>query len=180
MCGCVVQVHFTHRPFVTPSRESKAQEEEEWLAKMAAARQIKDPKNINEKNPEFLKDKGAEFFKSGNYEAAINAFSEALRLNGNIPQLYSNRAACYLATKEDEKCISDCCRALELFYPVVPSNYASRTKVFARRGAAYANIKQYDLALQDYDAAMKLSPSNTGLREDYETLKQALLSDTSE
>ena len=180
-----IQVHFTPRVFPTAARESKEQEEQEWLAKMAAARRIKPPENnsdgdLNERNPEFLKDKGVEFFKARNYEAAINAFSEAIKLNPNLPHLFSNRAACYLATGDNDRCISDCCRALGLFYPVVPSNYASRTKVFVRRGTAYANVGSLDLALQDYDAALKLSPTDEQLRQDYATLKEALLRDTSE
>jgi len=67
-----------------------------------------------------------------------------------------------------------------LFYPVVPSNYASRTKVFVRRGTAYANVGRLDLAVQDYDAALKLSPANEQLREDYHKLKEALLEDTAD
>ena len=181
-----IQIRFTPRAFTTAARESKEAEEQEWLAKMAAARRIKPPKSkeenadINERNPEFLKDKGVEFFRAGNYEAAINAFSEAIELNPGLPQLFSNRAACCLAIGENDKCIIDCCRALELFYPVVPSNYASRTKVFVRRGTAYANIGRLDLAVQDYDAALKLSPRDEKLRDDCEQLKQALLSDTSQ
>ena len=175
-----ITVHFTPRPFTTAARESKVAEEQEWLAKMAAARKIKplenSEENINERNPEFLKDKGIEFFKAGNYEAAINVFSEALRLNELLPSLYSNRAACYLCTGDLEKCISDCCRALELYYPVVPSNYVARTKVFVRRGTAYAKGGRLDLAVQDYDAAIKLSPNDEKLKEDYHKLKQFMLS----
>lgn len=176
--GGSIQVRFTPRMFPSAARESKEHEEQEWLAKMAAARKISTPKDtdsINECNPEFLKDKGVGFFKSGNYEAAINAFSEAIKLNPSLPQLFSNRAACCLAMGEDDKCIQDSCRALELYYPVVPSNYLARTKVFARRGTAYANIGELDLAVQDYSAAMKLSPNDEQLKEDHAILKKALL-----
>ena len=145
--GGNIQVHFTPRMFPTAARESKEEEEQAWLTKMAAARKIKtDDKDkdgsINERNPEFLKDKGVDLFKKGNYEGAINAFTEGLKLSPHLPQLFSNRAACFLAIGEDDKCISDCTRALELFYPVVPSNYASRAKVFVRRGTAYANRRR--------------------------------------
>lgn len=177
--GGNIVVHFTPRQFTTAARESTAQQEEEWLAKMAAARKIKPPEtadgSINERNPEFLKDKGVDFFKAGNYEAAINVFSEAISLNKNLPHLYSNRAACYLSLGDNENCVKDCCMALELFFPVVPSNYAARTKVFVRRGTAYANMGELDLALQDYDGAKKLSPHDDRIREDYERIKQALL-----
>ena len=173
--GGNISVRFTPRPFSTAARESKIPEEEEWLTKMAAARKITLPENsdesVNERNPEFLKDKGIDFFKNGNYEAAINVFSEAIQLNGNLPSLYSNRAACYLKMGNNDKCIVDCCRALELYYPVVPSNYVSRTKVFVRRGTAYANNGFIELALQDYDAALKLSPNNEMIKHDYEKLK---------
>lgn len=173
-----IQVRFTPRAFPTAARESKVQEEQEWLTKMAAARKITTPKDsgesINERNPEFLKDKGVNLFQRGNYEGAINAFSEAIKLNPHLPQLFSNRAACCLALGEDEKCILDCCRALELYYPVVPSNYAPRAKVFVRRGTAYANQGQLDLAAQDFSAALKLCPEDEELKEDYAKIRIAM------
>ena len=182
--GGTIQIHFTPRFFPTAARESKEVEEQEWLTKMAAARKIQPPdskeESINERNPEFLKDKGIEFFKARNYDAAINAFSEGIQLNPNLPQLFSNRAACYLATGDNDRCIDDCCRALELFLPIVPSNYASRTKVFVRRGTAYANQGRLELALQDYSAAIKLSPGDEKLKEDHARLNEACLRTTSE
>ncbi len=172
-----IEVRFTPRAFPTAARESKVHEEEEWLTKQAAARRITTDEttnsnsNINERNPEFLKDKGVEFFRNGNFEAAINAFSEAIKLNPNLPQLFSNRAACYLATSDSDRCINDCTRALELFYPVVPSNYLSRSKVFVRRGTAFAKEGEYKLAVQDYEAAAKLVPDDEYLREDCARLR---------
>ena len=172
-----IQVRFTPRVFPTAARESKEQEEQEWLTKMAAARKIETDKDsersINERNPEFLKDKGVSLFKSGDYKGAINAFSEAIKLNPKLPQLFSNRAACCLTLGENEKCIYDCCTALELYYPVVPSNYEARAKVFVRRGTAYANQEQLDLAAQDFSAALKLCPDEK-LKEDYATIRTAL------
>ena len=171
-----ISVHFTPRAFSTAARESKLKEEEEWLSRMAAARKIKPPDNqdesLNDRNPEFIKDKGVELFKVGNYEGAINAFTKAIELNSNLPSLFSNRAACFLRIGDNGRCIVDCTRALELYYPVVPSNYLSRTKVFVRRGTAYANIGEAELALQDYSAALKLSPDNQSIKEDYSRLKE--------
>ena len=177
--GGSITVHFTPRPFTTAARESKHAEEQEWLAKMAAARKIKLPENpdesINERNPEFLKDKGVEFFRAGNFEAAINVFTEAIKLNEHLPYLYSNRAACYLQIGDNERCIEDCSRALDLLYPITPSNYPARTKAFVRRGAAYAGIGLLELALQDYEEAHKLSPQDEGIQQDCARIKQALL-----
>ena len=178
--GGSIMVQFTPRVFPTAARESRAAEEQEWLAKQAAARRISQPLgedrgDLNERNPEFLKDRGVKFFKDKNYEAAVNVFSEAISLNPALPQLFSNRAACYLATGDLERCISDCCRALELYYPVVPSNQESRAKVFARRGSAYAKSGQLDLAVQDYEEAVKLVPGDEGLKLDLQQLKEASL-----
>lgn len=178
--GGSIEVRFTPRVFPTAARESKQEEEQEWLAKMAAARKISSAKDndsgetINERNPEFLKDRGIDFFKNSNYEAAVNAFTEGIKLNPNLPQLFSNRAACCLALDKNEECVMDCSRALELYYPVVPSNYTERAKVFVRRGTAYANLGELALAVQDYSAALKLSPQDEALREDYTQLKTAL------
>lgn len=174
-----IQVHFTPRAFPTAARESRVAEEQEWLAKQAAARRITRPakgseEDVNERNPEFLKDRGNNFFRAKNYEAAVDIFSEALSLNPYLPQLFANRAACYLAMGELDKCINDCCRALELYYPVVPSNQAPRAKVFARRGSAYAQGNQLHLAVQDYEAAVKLMPGDERLTEDCSRLKQAV------
>lgn len=174
-----ISIRFTPRAFSTAARESKAEEEQEWLAKMAAARKIQPPsensdESINDKNPEFLKDKGVDFFKAGNFKAAVNVFSEAIRLNQNLPSLYSNRAACYLSMEDYDGCINDCCRALELMYPVVPSNYPMRAKVFVRRGTAYARVDRMDLALQDYSAAHQLVPNDMRVTNDYQRIKTAL------
>lgn len=148
---------------------------------MAAARKIKPPENpdetINERNPEFLKDKGIEFFKAGNFQAAISVFTEAIKLNNHLPYLYSNRAACYLRIGNDGQCIEDCCQALDLLYPITPSNYSARTKAFVRRGAAYGNIGSLDLALQDYEEARKLSPQDERIQKDCVRIRQALLAE---
>lgn len=174
-----ISFHFTPRPFSTAARESKIQEEEEWLSKMAAARRIQpsanDGESLNDRNPEFIKDKANKLFKVGDFKGAINALSKAIDLNPNLPSLYANRAACYLRIGNNNKAIDDSCRALELYFPVVPANYLSRTKVLARRGTAYANIGELELAVQDYCAALKLSPDDEMLQEDYKKLKQQLL-----
>lgn len=174
--GGNIEVKFTPRVFPTAARESRETEEQEWLAKQAAARRITgdNKEDVNERNPEFLKDRGVHFFKTKNYEAAINVFSEAISLNPALPQLFSNRAACYLAASELDLCINDCCTALELYYPVVPSNQVKRAKVFARRGSAYAKSGKLEQAVQDYEAAVELVPGDKGLRDDLSRLNTAL------
>ena len=174
-----IQVTFSHRPFKTPSRESKAPEEEEWLAKMAAAGRTtktdnSDAVDMEEMNPLWLKDKGSSFYKNGNFVAAINAFTAAIVLDGSIPSIFSNRAACHLQMKQYSECIQDCCSALELLTPPVQANALSRCKALVRRGTAQAQIENYVQALVDYEAAIKLDPKNTKLQENADKLRQII------
>ncbi|XP_016013812.1 dynein assembly factor 4, axonemal isoform X2 [Rousettus aegyptiacus] len=113
-----IKINFTPRVFPTALRESQVAEEEEWLHKQAEARramntdipELCDLKE-EEKNPDWLKDKGNKLFATENYLAAINAYNLAIRLNNKIPLLYLNRAACHLKLKNLHKAIEDSSKA---------------------------------------------------------------------
>ncbi|KAM5337835.1 dynein axonemal assembly factor 4 isoform 3-T3 [Glossophaga mutica] len=119
-----IKINFTPRAFPTALRESQVAEEEEWLHKQAAARramntdipELRDLKE-EEKNPEWLKDKGNKLFATENYLAAINAYNLAIRLNNKIPLLYLNRAACHLKLKNLHKAIEDSSKAYRIMKP---------------------------------------------------------------
>ncbi|XP_076851410.1 dynein axonemal assembly factor 4 isoform X2 [Brachyhypopomus gauderio] len=114
--GCI-KINFTPRVFPTALRESRMHEEEEWLMKQAEARraanadlaQLEDLKE-EERNPDWLKNKGDTFFRLGNYQAAVNAYDLAIRLNRAIPALFSNRAACHLKMRNLHKAVEDSSR----------------------------------------------------------------------
>ncbi|XP_036909837.1 dynein assembly factor 4, axonemal isoform X2 [Sturnira hondurensis] len=116
-----IKINFTPRAFPTALRESQVLEEEEWLHKQAEARramntdipELRDLKE-EEKNPEWLKDKGNKLFATENYLAAINAYNLAIRLNNKIPLLYLNRAACHLKLKNLHKAIEDSSKAYRI------------------------------------------------------------------
>ncbi|XP_074183815.1 dynein axonemal assembly factor 4 isoform X2 [Rhinolophus sinicus] len=116
-----IQISFTPRAFPTALRESQVAEEEEWLHKQAEAQramntdipELCDLKE-EEKNPEWLKEKGNTLFATGNYLAAINAYNLAIRLNNKIPLLYLNRAACHLKLKNLHKAIEDSSKAYRI------------------------------------------------------------------
>ncbi|XP_053405308.1 dynein axonemal assembly factor 4-like [Mercenaria mercenaria] len=177
-----ISVSFTHREFPTPERESVRPKEEEWLKKQAEARRIVELEDENlseeEKNPMWLRDKGNEFFKAGNLEAAINAYSHALRLNHTLHSCLSNRAACHLKMRNFFKCIEDCSKALELLVPKVQQNADSRLKCHVRRGTALCQLEMYVEGLQDYEAALKLDPNNEQLRTDSEKIRHIIQTET--
>ncbi|KAM9182059.1 dynein axonemal assembly factor 4 isoform 2-T2 [Mergus octosetaceus] len=145
-----IKINFTSRVFPTALRESRVAEEEEWLHKQAEARRIisADLSELNdlkeeEKNPDWLKDKGNKMFATGNYLAAVNAYNLAVRLNNKLPLLYLNRAACHLKLRNLHKAIEDSSKALELLTPPVPDNENARVKAYVRRGTAFCQLELY-------------------------------------
>ncbi|XP_033125192.1 dynein assembly factor 4, axonemal-like [Anneissia japonica] len=173
-----IKVNFTPRVFPTPMRESKKADEDAWLKKQAEARRVADVENSDlsaeEKNPQWLKEKGDGFFKSGNFLAAINAYNLAVRLDSKLPSIYSNRAACHLKLRNFMKCIEDSSKALELLTPPVLANAPARLRSHARRGTAFCEMELYIEGLQDYEAALKIDQNNEKLQEDAEKIRKVI------
>uniref|UniRef100_A0A096NM61 Dynein axonemal assembly factor 4 n=1 Tax=Papio anubis TaxID=9555 RepID=A0A096NM61_PAPAN len=152
-----------------------------WLHKQAEARramnadipELCDLKE-EEKNPEWLKDKGNKLFATENYLAAINAYNLAIRLNNKMPLLYLNRAACHLKLKNLHKAIEDSSKALELLMPPVTDNANARMKAHVRRGTAFCQLELYVEGLQDYEAALKIDPSNKIVQIDAEKIRNVI------
>ncbi|XP_069701296.1 dynein axonemal assembly factor 4 [Periplaneta americana] len=167
-----IQVHFTHRAFPTPKRESQVPEEEEWLKKQAEARRqvgfMAEDLRPEELDPVWLKDKGDSFFKVGNYLGAISAYSHAIQLGSKMPALYSNRAAAHMAIGNLHKAVNDCSTALELLTPCVEKNALSRARCHARRGSALCKLGLMRQGLGELEAAVALQPNDDKLRMDLE------------
>ncbi|NXE16805.1 DAAF4 factor, partial [Lophotis ruficrista] len=176
-----IKINFTSRVFPTALRESRIAEEEEWLSKQAEARrtiradlsELEDLKE-EEKNPDWLKDKGNKMFATGNYLAALNAYNLAVRLNSKLPLLYLNRAACHLKLRNLHKAIEDSSKALELLTPPVPDNESARVKAYVRRGTAFCQLELFTEGLQDYEAALKIDPKNKTIEKDAEKIRHLI------
>ncbi|XP_058012245.1 dynein axonemal assembly factor 4 isoform X3 [Ahaetulla prasina] len=178
--GSIV-IHFTPRVFPTALRESRIPEEEEWLCKQAEARRIINADIVEiedlkeeEKNPEWLKDKGNRMFETGNYLAAVNAYNLAIRINNKIPILYLNRAACHLRLRNLHKVIEDSSQALDLLTPPVSNNAKARLKAHLRRGTAFCELELYTEGLQDYLAALKIEPTDKNIEQDVEKIRRII------
>ncbi|XP_061677653.1 dynein assembly factor 4, axonemal isoform X6 [Syngnathoides biaculeatus] len=176
-----IEVSFTPRVFPTALRESRVEEEEEWLRKQAEARRvvnadIEELKDLTEeeRNPDWLKEKGNNFFAAGDYLSALNAYNLAIRLNRKISALFSNRAACHLKLRNFHKAIEDSSQALELLTPAVSTNSAARARAHVRRGTAFCQLQLYAEGLQEYQTALKIDPNNEAVQADAQKIRDII------
>ncbi|KAJ3662612.1 hypothetical protein Zmor_006951 [Zophobas morio] len=162
-CSKTLNVTFTPREFPTPCRESRLEEENEWLQKQAEARRsvgfISEDLRPEEHNPQFLKSKGDEFLRSRNYMAAVSAFSFGIQLNNKFADLYVGRAEAHLALGNYNKTVQDCSSALDLMKPEVPSNLRERAFCLGRRGTALVNLGFVKQGIDELKASLTLLPN---------------------
>ena len=99
----------------------------------------------------------------------------------------ANRAACWLKTEYEVGCIEDCTKGLGLIEAeedILKKEFKNddgddamrknfKLKFLIRRGTAYSHLQEKSKALQDYDLAICLDPSNESLRQDVELLQKA-------
>ena len=178
-----IKIEFTERFFPTPARESKLQEENDWLAKNGAhvgkrwGQKRDDPgtgdaRDISERDPMWLKGKGDDFYRAKDFQSAANAYTAAIAVDKEDPMVpaLSNRAACYLRMGKYTMCRADCTRVIECL-PPVPNSAASgqlnprelrkaqlgtRSRILVRRGAASCELGEYSLAVVDYEEAISI------------------------
>jgi dyslexia susceptibility 1 candidate gene 1 protein len=162
-----IDINFTPRVFPTPLRESKAAEEENWVAKnrkhlknhgTLGQNVPKDGsgKDISESDPIWLKAKGDDFFRSGDALSAISAYTSAIDADPNLLACYSNRAAAYMKVKMYLDCKSDCDQGIKLLTSdIEKQNPSMRLKLMLRRGVANCQLGNYLESLVDYHEAVK-------------------------
>ena len=172
-----IRCAFTPRTFPSAARESRSEEEQQWLRKQADAYRRDGALNEadlrpHEKDPRWLKERGDAFYQRGNYLAAINAYSHAIHTSSNAPELYSNRAACHLRLNNFHKTLEDSSSALDLLKPAVESNRLSRLRCHVRRGTALLRLGTCREALAEYQMALSLDPSNVKLAQDVKTVRR--------
>lgn len=108
-CATTIGVQFSERRFPTPMRESQASVEQDWLLKQNEARRavgfVEEDLRPEERNVDWLKAKGCDFYAKHNYLGAVSAFSTAIRMNPKCYDLYVNRASCQYALKNYNRCV---------------------------------------------------------------------------
>jgi Tfp pilus assembly protein PilF len=99
---------------------------------------------------EFYFERGNEHYIKGNYQSAIDDYSQAIKLDPEDAGAFNNRGSAYHNLKQDERAIEDYDQAIEL-----DPQYAV---AFNNRGYAYHDLKQDERAIEDYDQAIELDP----------------------
>lgn len=108
------------------------------------------------------KEKGNAAFKEQKYPEAVAHYTEALKrgpskINPEAHKLYSNRAACYTklgAWNEGLKDADECIRLAPDF-----------VKGYSRKGHLQFFMKEFDKAMETYEAGLKYDPESAELKE---------------
>ncbi|NCJ06748.1 tetratricopeptide repeat protein [Synechococcales cyanobacterium C] len=95
---------------------------------------------------------GDRHFGRGNYEAAIAAYTEALRMNPSSAYAYYNRASAYRRMGQHESAVQDYSRSLQL-NPQQPFAYLYR-------GESLQAMGQHRAAIGDYSALLQLKEND--------------------
>lgn len=160
-----IPVKFTPRTFSTPSRESTHVDEQEWLKKQAEARRhsgfVDEDLRPEERNPQWLLDKGLSLMRTESYLGAISAFSLGIRLAPKMPELYVERGGAHLAIKNYNRTVHDCTHALELLTPKVKGNEEDRRKCYDCRAKAFRALDLMEEAAADEKELVKLEPEKS-------------------
>jgi TonB family protein len=94
--------------------------------------------------------KGLNFIKVEEYNNAVKAFTEAIKISEKYSPGYSGRGMAYMNLKEYEKAIEDFNAAIKISGKIALN--------YKLRGEAYSAMKDYNTAIKDFDRAIKIEP----------------------
>ncbi|BAY33606.1 TPR repeat-containing protein [Nostoc carneum NIES-2107] len=100
---------------------------------------------------EFLQ-MGVDKISHSHYEEAIADFNQAIQLQSNFGEAYSDRCLAYLQIQEYQQAIADCTQAINLS----PDN----AEAYINRGLANYRQQDYFSAIADYQRAIALKPAD--------------------
>jgi tetratricopeptide (TPR) repeat protein len=96
--------------------------------------------------------RGTDYIDKQQYDQAIDAFTQAIRLDPKYADAYKDRGGTYYRKGEHDRAIQDYSQALKLS----PND----AEVYNKRGLAYYHKGEYDRAVQDYAQVLRLNPND--------------------
>lgn len=118
---------------------------------------------------EEAKAKGNKAFSAGDFDEAIDHFTDAIKLAPENHVLYSNRSASYASLHRYQEALDDAKKTVEL-KPDWPKGYS-------RLGAAYQGLRDYEEAVAAYKKGLSVDPLNEALKSGLADAKAALAKD---
>lgn len=104
---------------------------------------------------EAFKEEANKFFKDGEYDKAIEAYTKAIEINETAVYL-ANRSLAYLRTECFGYALEDAMKAIAL-----DSSYV---KGYYRKASAHMALGQYKEALSDYEMVVRVAPTDKTAR----------------
>jgi tetratricopeptide (TPR) repeat protein len=95
--------------------------------------------------------RGGALYYSGKVERAMDDYEQAIKLDPHYAHAYNNRCWSGAVLGRTEQAAADCTRVLKLY------NVAN---TFENRGFIYLKRGEYDHAIADYEAGLRLDPPN--------------------
>ncbi|CAN5432198.1 hypothetical protein BH11CYA1_BH11CYA1_19650 [soil metagenome] len=96
-------------------------------------------------------DRGKQAYNQGQFDQAIEALTESIKLNGDRADSYYWRGLALLAIKQNDRALADLDHAIKL----APDS----TSCFLSRGLLHSNLGQLDKAIADFDQALAIDPN---------------------
>ncbi|NRB08919.1 MAG: tetratricopeptide repeat protein [Richelia sp.] len=91
---------------------------------------------------------GVEEMRQGNYQGAITQFTQAIQLQNNFANAYSNRCLAYLQIQFYQNAVTDCTQAIK----ISPNN----SEAYLNRGLAYQRQGNYQAAIADNNQVISI------------------------
>ncbi|KAI1205586.1 uncharacterized protein F4807DRAFT_275429 [Annulohypoxylon truncatum] len=113
-----------------------------------------------------LKALGNKAIADKNFDQAIDAFTKAISIDPNNHVLFSNRSAAYASKKDWNNALKDAEKTTSI-KPEWPRGWG-------RKGAALHGSGDLLGASEAYEEALKLDPSNAGLKKSLESVQKAI------
>ena len=131
------------------SRDVQAEEPDRFEAASDDRGQMPSPEP---EDPEVFKERGVEYLNQGQFQLAVEANSEAIRLNPVYIDAYYNRGLAYIRLGQYHQAIQDFDEAISL--------NSRDPDAYYNRAYALFMLHQLPRAIADYDRSIQLEPNN--------------------